>query len=91
MVLEPVGDCCIIGIVATFLKSKNLGLGVAGFVLLVALLLIIFQPSLTGSLFRGKDPKPIAMTIGIIGIIGAGALGLLKAKFSAPAPSGPTA
>jgi hypothetical protein len=77
----------LVAIVATFLKSKKFGLVLAGLVALVALLLIIFEPSLTGSLFAGKDPKPVAMVIGTFGIVGAALLGLLKFKFSDPAPT----
>lgn len=75
----------LVGVIAAFLKGKMMGLVAAVLVFVAALLLIIFEPSVGG--LRG-DPKPVAMTVGIIGIVGAALLGLLKVVFSKPAQAG---
>lgn len=75
----------LVGIVATYLKNNKIGLIVAGLVGVSAVLLMIMQPELTGSLMADNNPKPVANVVCIIAIIGAVLLGVLKGVMSKPA------
>lgn len=70
----------VFGIVATFLKGK-MALIAAGSIGLLAILLMILQPSLDGGPFGGVNPKNIAIITGLLCLVGAGSLfGVHKAN-----------
>lgn len=70
----------IFGIVATFSKSKKIGLIGAGAVGLFALLAIILTPSVDGGPTSGANPKTVAIIVGVISLAGAAVLGLIANK-----------
>ena len=74
----------LVGIVATYLKNNKIGLVMAGLIGVSAVLLMILQPAITGSLFQDNNPKPVANVVCVIAIIGAIMLGLLKGMLDKP-------
>lgn len=69
----------IVGIVATFSKSKKFGLGAAGAIVLFAILAIVLTPSVEVGR-RGMDPFMIGIIVGVINIAAAAVLGLIANK-----------
>jgi hypothetical protein len=74
---------CLFGIVAAFMRSKNVGFAGAAAAGLFSILLIVFVPSLDPGMFGGANPKTIAIIVGLIGLAGAGIVGFVASKRTA--------
>jgi drug/metabolite transporter (DMT)-like permease len=78
---------CVVGIVFAFLRGKTAGMVVAGVIAVLAILMIVLQPSFDGAALQEENSdKVLATVIGIIGLVGAGLLLALKMVRDKPTP-----